>query len=504
MGADVRAPFLRLLASAGGLVALGWARFLATGIWSPDYGLLPLPGQLAAVLAFVVLIGVAAHAYRELLRAATRSRALTGAWLVSALLLSSVAALTPPLLSNDLFSILNYADLWLHQQVNPLTTPATALPAAPFSVWVSPAWRDAPCVYGPLQVLWSAPAVAGAAASGSAIDAVSGAVVAAPLGRSLLVAGLTSLLAGSLLLGVLFLHCRSRARNAVPGFALVAFCPLFWIEGTGQGHNDLLVALGVALFLYLATRGRTALASLALGAAAAAKLSALLLAGGFLAFLLARAVRERRGWPPFLVATAVLAATLIVIYLPFWDGAATLTRPLAYLAHRHPSNTLALPVWQALRATGIGMERALAAISPLQTALTACIGGVALVAAWRARSVPDLAAAMACSLALLVTLGTSVFQPWYLLPVLVLALEVESPAWRRWLVLALPLAPLLDGSVLLAPHGVARPVYMAITVTMACLVWLRELRPRLAELLASAPGRASAGSAASSAVTSTR
>ena len=84
----------------------------------------------------------------------------------------------------------------------------------------------------------------------------------------------------------------------------MAFCPLLWIEGVGQAHNDLLVALLAVLWLLFASRGRTALASLALGAAVAAKLTAVLLAAAYLAYLVGScgsgsgASGSCRSWPP--------------------------------------------------------------------------------------------------------------------------------------------------------------------------------------------------------------
>jgi hypothetical protein len=460
--------FLRLLGSAVGLVALGWARALATDSWAPDHGPLPVPGRLAALVALIALLGNAAHAYWALLRAAERRPVLTRDWLQRALALAGVAALMPPLLSNDLFSVLSYVDLWLSRHVNPLTLGAGDLPATPFSLLVSPAWRDAPCVYGPLQLLVWAPAVG----------------LGATPGRAVALANLISLATGVLVLLALYRYCREQATGGARRFALVAFCPLLWIEGVGQAHNDLLVALLVVLWLSFAAKGRTALAALALGAAVAAKLTALLLAACYVVYLLAQAARQRREWHVPLLVAGVMALTVGALYGPFWDGGQTFARPLAYLAHRRPSNTLALPVWQALRALGLSADSALAAVSPVQGVLTLAVGCVAFVASLRARSIPALAASMAGCLALLATLGTSVFQPWYLLPALVLAVEVEGPAWRRWLVLVAPLAPLLDGSALLAPRETARAVYTAITVAAACVAWLLWLRLRLGELWA--------------------
>ena len=333
---------------------------------------------------------------------------------------------------------------------------------------MSPAWRDAPCVYGPLQLLWWAPAVG----------------LGVTPGRAVVLANLIALATGALLLLALYQYCRQRTSGAARGFALVAFCPLLWVEGVGQAHNDLLVALLMVLWLLFASRGRTALASFALGAAVAAKLTAALLAAGYVVYLVGRALRRRREWHLPLLAAGVMALTLGALYVPFWDGGQALARPLAYLAQRRPSNTLALVVWQALRALGMPAERALATISPVQGLLTLAVGCLALVASLRARSIPALAASMAGSLVLLATLGTSVFQPWYLLPALVLAADVDGPAWQRWLLLVAPLSPLLDGSVLFAPRGTGRAVYTAVTVAVACGAWLLWLRPRLGELWA--------------------
>ena len=95
----------------------------------------------------------------------------------------------------------------------------------------------------------------------------------------------------------------------------------------------------------------------------------------------------------------------------------------------------------------------------LGTLLTAGLALLGAVLAFRAPGVPALAGAMAGVSLLATTLAAPVFHPWYLIPSLVLSVELRDPAWRDWLLRFGTLSLLADGSVLLAYGSTARAVY---------------------------------------------
>ncbi len=231
-------PCAWLVACAAVLVAWSWVRLLVSGHPSPDLGALPFPLDLVGTAGFVaaVLVCQRAHLGRVAQAAggATGSRELTREALGLVLLASAML----PLLSGDLFSVLAYAELLVKPSVDPFTLPAPGLAGSSVLPFLSPPWREAPCVYGPLQLLFWSPA----------------ARFAASLPTALAVA---KLLAAGAVVGTLALlrrHCSRREGPGPAAFAGVALSPVLWVEGAGQAHGDVLVGLLFAAWLLAARR----------------------------------------------------------------------------------------------------------------------------------------------------------------------------------------------------------------------------------------------------------
>jgi hypothetical protein len=221
-------------------------------------------------------------------------------------------------------------------------------------------------------------------------------------------------------------------------------------------------------------------ACVALGLAVASKLTVAVPAGMYLVFLTARAEAPRARLRA-LAAAAALGGVLVLAYLPFWRGPETLRIPFDFLAQRAPSNTLAELLFHGLRQV-VDRPRALLIVGAASsvTSVLVLVAGAAL--AWRARELRELVSAAAMISLLMVTLTGTVFHPWYLLPCLVLSVELRDPTWRRWLLLASTLSLLVDGAVLFAWGTLQREVFTALTLLLACGLWLCRLGPRLAAL----------------------
>jgi len=154
-------------------------------------------------------------------------------WGVIGALLVLFACFTPPLLSHDVYSYLNYARLGALHGVDPYVDPPTAVPSDPAFAHVE--WTDATSAYGPLFTLASYPLAwlpVGAAAY--LLKAISAAAV---LATTLLVARLAP----------------GRGLDPLRAAAFVALNPLVLVHVVGGPHNDslavLLVMLGVAALL---------------------------------------------------------------------------------------------------------------------------------------------------------------------------------------------------------------------------------------------------------------
>lgn len=459
-------PLVLLLVSALGLTALSWARFLWLGRLAPDRAALPLPLDLVAAAVFIGLVAAALHGHATLVAAAgdptsAPSRRRLLAWAIG-LPVASAAML--PLLSNDVFSVLAYVDLALHTEVDPFTLPRPGLLASRFFPLVSPSWMNAPCAYGPLQLAFWAPSVA-----------VRGGVAV-----SLAIVKLLALAATCATIVLLYRYV-CRAGTPVAAFAAVALSPVVWTEGAGQAHNDVLAAFFLSAWLVLAAGGSVVAGAAALGLAVASKLTTALPAGMYVCYLAGRTgpvgPRLRRTG----LAVLAIAAMLVLCYWPFWKGPDTILVPLGFLSDRKPTNTLAELVLFVMRPL-LDRDRAIAVLATASGVLTGTLGVAGAVLAWRARSFGALVGVAAKVSLLAVTLATTVYHAWYLLPCLVLAVELRDPVWRRWLLVAATASLLTDGTALMAYGTIEREAFNVLAVGAACWMWLHRLPERLASL----------------------
>lgn len=210
------------------------------------------------------------------------SRALT---LVAGGLIA-IFALSPPLLSLDVFSYISYARLLTEHGLNPYEFPPAAIPADESAMRVMD-FRDAVSVYGPLFTLGSL-----------------------PLGALGVPAALWSLkaIAALSIAGVAALTARLAQRRGVEPLGAAAFVglnPLVLVHLVGGAHNDSLMVLLAMLGIAAALAGRPALAGAGLVAAVTVKAAAALYVP--FAFL---GSGERRRLAVGLAAAVALAAAV--------------------------------------------------------------------------------------------------------------------------------------------------------------------------------------------------
>jgi hypothetical protein len=265
-------PIAWLLACAAFLVAWSWVRLLASGQPSPDLEALRFPLDWLGAAGFVAAVLLSARAHLRRVGQAAVGAAAVRETSREAFALALLAGAMLPLLSSDLFSVLAYAELLSKPTLEPFTLPPPGLGGSSFMPFLGPRWREAPCVYGPLQLFFWWPAAA----------------LAARLPAALAVAKLLEVAAAA---GTLALVRRECSRPEGPGpaaFAAVALSPVLWIEGAGQAHNDVVVGLLFAAWLVAARRSQVLVACALLGAAVASKLTAALPAFMYLAHLAGR------------------------------------------------------------------------------------------------------------------------------------------------------------------------------------------------------------------------
>jgi hypothetical protein len=237
--ADARAagPF-RWLAGLVGLDGLHGDALAAVGV----------AAVALAAAAFVLVV-------RECWRGTIAPR--TVLWLAIAY---HVALLFLPLLfSRDVYSYASYGRIAATYHANPYVATPADFPHDTLASLVGPKWFDTPAVYGPLWTQVSALVE-------RAVDGVAASIV---------VFRLIALAASLATLGVVAGLVR-RVRPDREGFALAVFGlnPLVLFQSVASGHNDLLVALSVAVAISLVFSGRFLPATAALSLGALVKASA--------------------------------------------------------------------------------------------------------------------------------------------------------------------------------------------------------------------------------------
>jgi hypothetical protein len=289
-------------------------------------------------------IGVSAGAYYALLWAAFAAylcvlfaapalgrRLIAGA----ALILILAFALSPPLLSQDVFSYIAYARLGALHGLNPYTH--APIDAAGDPVFAYVGWTGSTSSYGPLFTLATYPlALLSVPVALWALKAVAAASV---LALATIVARIAP----------------ARGIDARRGFAIVALNPLVLVHVVGGAHNDataVLVALaGCAAVLAM----REASSGAAIAAAIGLKLSAAVVAP----FALLGALRRNR----FLAGAALAALATAVASVSAFGFHALDSAKLVADNQGQVSNYSVPNLVSELLGVGVGPVRAVAAVA---------------------------------------------------------------------------------------------------------------------------------------------
>ncbi|HVS29691.1 MAG TPA: polyprenol phosphomannose-dependent alpha 1,6 mannosyltransferase MptB [Solirubrobacteraceae bacterium] len=257
-------------------------------------GLAPTPG-LGRFEALLVAMTLAYAVALACVRALPARRVV-----FAVVVLHAVFLLAPPLLSTDIFSYADYARLGALHGINPYAHGPGSFRHDEAFVYVGHLWRYTPSVYGPLFTL----PTYGLALLG----------LPATLWSLKLLAAVASLVCVALA-G----RCAQRLGGSPSvAVALVGLNPLLLIYAVGGGHNDLIMLAAMLGAVALALSQREARAGAAVVAAAAIKVSGLVM----LPLMLAARVRRARVAAGALgAAAATIAVGLIAfggsIFSPF-------------------------------------------------------------------------------------------------------------------------------------------------------------------------------------------
>jgi alpha-1,6-mannosyltransferase len=435
-----------------------------------DLGKLTRYGIEAAVayaVAIVVLFALYYAGY--LLVRRNRRAAPLPLLLVPPALCGLALVLTYPFTAADIFGYLSQARVWIVHGANPFLVAPGAFSSDPFLPFT--AWTDEPSTYGPAWMLLSAPAAA--------------------LGGDDLLRGLLAFKAQALIFLALDLALiwailgRWWPEGRALGVYLVAWNPLVLLDVAANGHNDVAMVLFVLIAVYALVRRWHEVVLPALTLGALVKFTPIIyvpLALVCLGVQLYYRPDRARRTGTLLLSLAVSAILVVVLYLPFWDGPASigfLRRGELFTASL--GNLLRLAAEPALGEGAAATVAKTAGYAAFAVAYGLCL--------WRARTGVGgmLTAAYWATLAF-IALATMWFQSWYVLWLLPLAAllaarpdqdrailltfgalasyEVFIYVWvMNWYTIAVPAVQILATGLILGPLAV-----------YSVAVWLGRLR----------------------------
>ncbi len=382
--------------------------------------------------------------------------------------------LQPLLISRDVYSYIAHGQIVSVHHANPYVQTPADFPGFLSRTLVGPQWVDTPSVYGPLFTHLAGLVTRTTPRLDVLVDAFRLIAIAASLATTFVIAAISRGLRPD------------RAAFAVAAFGLN---PVILFQSAGSGHNDLLVALGIALAAWCVLRGRTHWAVVLVACAGLVKATAflpLLLLVIWVAWRRPPGERLRAGVTHAALGFAVFA----VVAIPFlqWHdptlGMLELSSHEGWLA---PSRFFRRVI-DAISVDTLGVVARVVFAVALVAAVVWLVRGIARAAA-SGRPVLELLGGWGWALLVLTLLGP-VLLPWYL-------------AWSlplTWILPRVPRVSLIALSVVLAlSQWTAEPLrfpeaydlnilighYALTPIVIGLLVWLGlDLRRRLSIPLA--------------------
>jgi hypothetical protein len=445
-GADPGGPFVRI-AETIGLDRLGTALPVASVL-----------GVAAGTVGFLVL-----------LRAAWRGEISMRSALALSVAFHLAIVLLPLLISRDVYSYIAHGQIVSVHHANPYVQTPADFPSFLTRTLVGPKWVDTPSVYGPLFSLLAGVVTRISTRLDALVDAFRLIAIAASLATTFVVGAVAR-----------------RVRPSRAAFAVAAFGlnPVVLFHSAGSGHNDLLVALAIAIAAWCVVGDRTIWAVGILTCGALIKATAFLPLVLLVVWVIRRrppSERIRAGVAHAGVAIAIVA----LVAAPFFQlhdptlGMLELSAHEGWLA---PSRFFRR-VLDAISGDTLGVVARVAFGLALVVAVSVLVRAVARAAA-SGRPPAALLGGWGWSLLALTLLGP-VLLPWYL-------------AWSLPLIWILPGVPRVSlivlAGVLSMSQWTAEPLrfpdaydlnvlighYVLTPVVIGVLVWLAfDLRRRL-------------------------
>lgn len=381
--------------------------FIAWSLHPGPYRSGPMFRAFTGVLFTFILLLVAAGCWLLTAQAAHRGRLTLRVAAAGALALPVLALVAPAMISEDTASYWAYGRISAIYDGNPFVESPLSHSTDPSFIRVAEVWQDMPSTYGP-GFIWVA----------SGVALVSGTSFAMAIFLFKLVAVLATMAVSLLILA--FTRNLSPQERALR-LVLWGWNPLVVLYLAGGGHNDAMVAVGLAIAALGVMGERHSLAFGGILFAALMKPIAIIAAPIYAVWLWVRGERRDAA----VIGGLATLGGLVLGYAPYWDGGKAI-QPLRRIAWRIED---ALPAGWLTQWTshliGNGGASFLARTSSMAALV---IGGL-----WILRHLRQLGALEAIALGFAAVLLSSTYaQPWYLVWVLAPLCFAGRSALERW------------------------------------------------------------------------
>jgi alpha-1,6-mannosyltransferase len=269
--------------------------------WLSDLLFLRLLGHTGLMILGLLAMVSTGVAFLLVLREAWHGRLPMRSVAIVAVVFHVVVLTLPLLFSRDVYSYAYYGRIISTYNANPYITTPKDFPLNSLFHYTWPGWRGTPSVYGPLFTWLSAALTTVTKSVPGLINGFQLVAAVASLGTMAVVARTVS---------------RVRPERAVFAAAMIGLNPVVVFHVVGGGHNDIFLALFLALGVAALFAGRDTWAAVALGLAMSVKASALIPLLLLVLAIVARAPADQRAKKAVTVG-GLAAATWLVFALPF-------------------------------------------------------------------------------------------------------------------------------------------------------------------------------------------
>ncbi len=460
-----RRVHLPLIIAALLITLISYLHFAATGNLALDAAFPPRPFAEGLGILFAVAVALSLYGYRNAVSPGEEGRLSLEQTVRLAKLLGVISFFSLPILSNDMFIYLSCGEAPL-RGINPYLDEAF-LQETTYHPFIPAIWADGPyCKYGPA--------------------AISLAQFAAFIGGKTPIAGIFAWKVLSLAAFLLFCDAAAlllRRFGTEHGAAapFILLCPILWVQGPGQGHNDLFAALFLTAALLALAYHRFLFALLLLALALQVKFYILPLIALFLIVWWRSVPHTRKEAVLFATAMLGAAALTALLHYPYWRGWDTLKAIYGPLFWEEPMNNAAYLIPYGIVAIVPSAE----SVRPLlenmiRAVLIALVGFASLWQAYRLLYRGDRAYLVFLRIMTLVICFTALrFHAWYLIAILPLFAEGVPATWLRWGLVVFPLTLFFDIHNFLPRDAVTLVLLLPAAVVFVNLLFFSRLRERL-------------------------